>query len=83
MFILEDIIFNLSHILTFVRLTFVVVPHSDLRKFTQTEHVRKSKHVLGFSLKFVPVAALFQGQRPGVTKLPEHDQKHVGVSTGT
>lgn len=64
-------------------LTFVVMPHSDFGELTQTEQIRKPKHVLCLPLKLVPVGALLQGQRPSVAVLPKHNQKYVGISTST
>lgn len=59
------------------------MPHSDFGQLAQTEHVRKSEHILYFTLKLVPVGALLQRQCPSVSVLPEHDHKHVGISAST
>lgn len=63
-------------------LTFVIVPHSDFGQFAETEQVRKSEHVFHFTLKLIPVGALLQRQRPGVSKFSKHHQKHIGISAG-
>lgn len=64
-------------------LTFVVMPHSYLGQFAQTEHVRESERIFHFTFKLVPVGALLQRQRASVPVLPKHHHKHIGIGAGT
>lgn len=59
------------------------MPDSDFGQLAQTEHVGESEHIFHFTLKLVPVGAFLQRQRPSITVLPKHHNKHIGISAGT